>query len=38
MQYDGLLRNRLIDKVTKKREGIVCYSITKDEYLGTINK
>ena len=35
MVYDGTLRNRIIDKVTKERDGIVCYSITKDEYMRT---
>lgn len=35
MKYDGMLRSRVIDKVTKKREGLVYYSITRDEYLGT---
>lgn len=34
MKYDGTLRARVIDKVTKERVGTVCYSITKDEYLG----
>lgn len=32
MKYDGMLRSRVIDKVTKKRIGQVYYSITKDEY------
>lgn len=35
MKYDGTLRSRVIDKVTKEREGFVCYSITRDEYLRT---
>ena len=33
MKYDGTLRFRVIDKVTKERDGFVCYSITKEEYL-----
>ena len=33
MTYDGTLRSRVIDKVTKERVGLVCYSITSDEYL-----
>ena len=33
MTYDGTLRSRVIDKVTKERVGLVCYSITRDEYL-----
>ena len=35
MKYDGILRSRVIDKETKKRVGLVYYSITKDEYLRT---
>lgn len=35
MKYDGTLRSRVIDKVTKERVGMVYYSITKDEYLRT---
>lgn len=35
MKYDGTLRSRVIDKVTKERDDFVYYSITKDEYLGT---
>lgn len=34
MKYDGTLRSRVIDKVTKERVGVVVYSITKEEYLG----
>lgn len=33
MKYDGMLRSRIIDKVTKERVGQVYYSITKTEYL-----
>ena len=33
MKYDGTLRSRVIDKVTKERVGLVYYSITKEEYL-----
>ena len=33
MKYDGTLRSRVIDKVTKERIGLVCYSITRDEFL-----
>lgn len=33
MTYDGTLRSRVIDKVTKERVGVVSYSITKEEYL-----
>lgn len=33
MTYDGTLRSRVIDKVTRERVGIVSYSITKEEYL-----
>ena len=32
MKYDGTLRSRVIDKVTKERVGLVFYSITKEEY------
>jgi len=35
MKYDAVLRDRIIDKVTGKRVGLVYYSITKDEYLKT---
>lgn len=35
MKFDGVLRSRVIDKVTKEREGFVFYSITKDEYSRT---
>ena len=31
MKYDGILRQRVIDKVTKKRVGQVYYSIVKEE-------
>lgn len=34
MKYDGTLRSRVIDKVTKERVGLVCYSITREEYMG----
>ena len=33
MKYDGTLRSRVIDKVTKERVGLVCYSITREEYM-----
>lgn len=33
MKYDGILRSRVIDKVTKERVGLVCYSITREEYM-----
>ena len=36
MKYDGTLRSRVIDKVTKDRVGVVVYSITKDEYLDKV--
>lgn len=32
MKYDGVLRKRVIDKLTKERVGQVYYSITRDEY------
>lgn len=35
MTYDGTLRSRVIDKVTKERIGVVCYSITREEYLNS---
>lgn len=35
MKYDGILRSRIIDKVTNERVGLVYYSITKEEYLRT---
>ena len=35
MTYDGTLRSRVIDKVTKERVGVVSYSITKEEYLNS---
>ena len=35
MAYDGVLRSRVIDKDTGDRVGLVYYSITKEEYLGT---
>lgn len=38
MKYDGTLRDRIIDKVTKERTGLVYYSITKEEYINYKNK
>lgn len=35
MIYDGMLRSRIIDKITNERVGLVYYSITRDEYLRT---
>ena len=35
MKYDGTLRSRVIDKVTKERIGLVCYSITREEYMNS---
>lgn len=35
MKKDGILRSRVIDKITKERVGLVVYSITRDEYLRT---
>ena len=35
MKYDGTLRSRVIDKVTKERVGLVCYSITREEYISS---
>lgn len=32
MKCDGTLRARIIDKVTKERVGLVCYSVTREEY------
>lgn len=33
MKYEGLLRNRMIDKNTNKPMGLLSYSIIKDEYI-----
>ena len=35
MKYDGILRSRVIDKTTKERVGLVCYSITREEYMSS---
>ena len=35
MKYDGILRSRVIDKATKERVGLVCYSITREEYMSS---
>lgn len=35
MKYDGTLRSIVIDKVTKERVGLVCYSITREEYMSS---
>ena len=32
MKYEGILRKRVYDKVTKKQADLISYSITRDDY------
>ncbi len=32
MKYEGILRKRVYDKVTKKQVDLISYSITRDDY------
>ena len=32
MKYEGIMRKRVLNKVTKKEADLICYSITKEDY------
>lgn len=38
MKYDATLKNYFVDKNTKKRVDKICYSISREMYLDSINK
>lgn len=38
MKYDATLKNYFVDKNTKKRVDKICYSISREMYLNSINK